>query len=225
MTSDPNGDSDDALAMRTFAFVDLAGFTALTEVHGDEAAADVVDQFTRDARDAVAQRGELVKTMGDAVMLVFPGPEEALAGVGDLLDRYHSAPDLPAPRAGMHHGRAVHRGEDWIGASVNLAARVAAEASSGQALATATIAAQATKLGLPVADLGLFQLRNVIEPVELFDITLVSRTEVVSIDPVCRMQVAHSGAFAVVRHAGADLRFCSAQCLRSFLENPARYLG
>ncbi len=56
---------------RTIAFVDLAGFTALTEAHGDDAAVDVLDMFTAAAIEIVADIGaKPVKTIGDAVMLV-----------------------------------------------------------------------------------------------------------------------------------------------------------
>ena len=51
---------------RTFAFVDLAGFTALTEAHGDEHAADLVERFTGMARAALGPDDRLVKSIGDA---------------------------------------------------------------------------------------------------------------------------------------------------------------
>lgn len=55
---------------RTIAFVDLAGFTALTDVHGEDAAVDVVHRFTALARDACRDAGaDLVTTVGDAVMV------------------------------------------------------------------------------------------------------------------------------------------------------------
>lgn len=210
---------------QTFAFVDLAGFTALTEVHGDEAAADLVERFVSDARVAVSERGELAKTMGDAVMLVFPTPSAALVGVRELLERCLAAPDLPAPRAGLHHGVALQRGDDWIGAAVNLAARVAAQASGGETLATTEVASAARGIGAPVVDLGCFQLRNITQPVELFQIQLVAPTVAVSIDPVCRMTVAHERAAARLRRDEADLWFCSLACVRTFVDDPDRYVG
>ncbi len=63
----------------TFAFADIAGFTALTEAHGDDEALAFVDEF----RDTVntelpAVRGQLVKTIGDALMLRIPDPADAI---------------------------------------------------------------------------------------------------------------------------------------------------
>jgi adenylate cyclase len=63
----------------TFLFADIAGFTALTEAHGDEHAVQLVDDFA-----AVVQAelptlgGEYVKTVGDALMLRVPDPGEAI---------------------------------------------------------------------------------------------------------------------------------------------------
>ena len=63
----------------TFAFADIAGFTALTEAHGDSEALAFVDGF----RDTVNSElpvigGQLVKTIGDALMLRIPDPADAI---------------------------------------------------------------------------------------------------------------------------------------------------
>jgi class 3 adenylate cyclase len=55
----------------TFAFVDLAGFTAVTEAHGDAEAVSIVRMFRDRALDVLRPGDELVKTIGDAVMLRF----------------------------------------------------------------------------------------------------------------------------------------------------------
>lgn len=55
--------------MQTFLFADLAGFTALTEAHGDEHAADLAAEFCHTVRELLPERGELVKMIGDAAMV------------------------------------------------------------------------------------------------------------------------------------------------------------
>ena len=64
----------DATIEATFAFVDLAGFTALTEAHGDSEAVAIVRAFRDRALHVIGPDDELVKTIGDAVMLRFPTP-------------------------------------------------------------------------------------------------------------------------------------------------------
>ena|SRR5437660_787955 len=76
---------------------------------------------------------------------------------------------FPVPRAGVHHGPAVERGGDVFGAAVNLAARVTGQAAGDQVVVTASVVAAATELGLEVVSLGRRGLRNLAEPVELFD--------------------------------------------------------
>src|SRR3954447_23651275 len=89
----------------TFMFADIAGFTALTEAHGDEEAATLVADFS-DAVSAelTAFGAEHVKSIGDALMLRIDDPADAvrlgLRIAGDLM-RGHGA---PAVRVGLHHG-------------------------------------------------------------------------------------------------------------------------
>src|SRR6185312_8234508 len=90
----------------TFGFIDLAGFTVLTESQGDDDAADVATRFAELTRAALAPGDRLVKTIGDAVLVASPTPDAAL----DLVERLlHSAGEdrsLPSLRAGFHHGPA-----------------------------------------------------------------------------------------------------------------------
>src|SRR5205814_367588 len=80
----------------TFAFVDLAGFTALTDVHGDHDAADLIEHFETLTRAALDPDDRLVKTIGDAVMLVSPTPAGGMHLVRRLVDACLSQPPFPA---------------------------------------------------------------------------------------------------------------------------------
>ena len=211
--------------LRTIAFVDLAGFTALTEVHGDDAAVDLLDTFTAAARDAVARTGaELVKTIGDAVMLAALDPRTGLLAVEQVFEAAYATDAFPDPRAGLHHGPVVARDGDYFGATVNLAARVASRAGSGQAIGTAQIAAAADEANLDTVPLGPARLRNVLEPVELFAIELCPTHVDLSVDPVCRMRLSCQAAVGRIRHAGTEHWLCSLDCVRAFAADPDRYI-
>ncbi|MDV3136711.1 MULTISPECIES: adenylate/guanylate cyclase domain-containing protein [Mycobacteriaceae] len=69
-------------------------------------------------------------------MLRADTPEPMVATVLDLADRAADEDRFLALRAGIHHGSAVHRIGDYFGHAVNLAARVTALASAGQAVVT-----------------------------------------------------------------------------------------
>lgn len=210
---------------RAFAFVDLAGFTALTEAHGDATAVDLVGRFVALADQAVKGRGDLVKSIGDAVMLSFDDPANALVATQLLVVWSHNSGGFPMLRAGLHDGPALPRAGDWFGATVNLAARVAGRARGGQTLGTTRIAQTARDQGLAVAGVGSVEVHNIARPVELFEINLLEPAVPPPVDPVCRMAVDRDRAQGRLRHQGRDFWFCSMRCAAAFAAGPDRYTG
>jgi adenylate cyclase len=210
----------------SFVFADIAGFTALTEAHGDEEAVAVVGRFS----DAVAAElpaagGEHVKTIGDALMLRVPDPGQAiLLGLrivrGALADHGE-----PAIRVGLHHGSAVEREGDYFGAAVNLAARISAVAAGGEVLVSGQTAALVPELeGVVYESRGRHVLRNVREPVELFAALEVGETaDRLPVDPVCRMAVDPERAPGRLLHGGTAYFFCSLTCAGEFARHPERF--
>ena len=155
----------------TFAFVDLAGFTAVTEAHGDREAVAILHAFRSRVEDALGADDELVKTIGDAVMLRFPTAVNAINALRELLSREITTPEaVLVPRAGAHHGCAVEVEGDYYGAAVNLAAHVAGSAKPGQLVVTGDVAAAAQQLGAVINHLGTPALRNVSDPIDLWDV-------------------------------------------------------
>src|ERR671914_2324683 len=158
--------SSDAPVASTFLFADIAGYTALTEAHGDEDAAELAHTFCRAVGEiASAEEGELVKTIGDAVMIRHPDPAGAitlgLRAAGEALAGH----GFPTVRVGMHHGPALESDGDWYGSTVNLAARVAALAAGGEVLLTATVREAAGELeGVRLESRGERRLRNAPAP-------------------------------------------------------------
>jgi adenylate cyclase len=117
----------------TFLFADLAGFTALTEAHGDERAADMAAEFSDLVRALLASHwAEEVKTIGDAVMLVCREPGAGVELGLRILEKVEARPAFPVVRVGMNTGPAVERGGDWFGAAVNVAARIRERRRAGR---------------------------------------------------------------------------------------------
>jgi adenylate cyclase len=151
----------------TFLFTDLVGFTALTEVEGDERGADVAVEFYERVRRLLPQhRAEEVKSIGDGLMLRGDDP-----GLGILLglrivDDLEQVQGFPPVRVGVHTGPAVARGADWYGTTVNVAARLCAAAAGGEVLASGQAVAAAGSLrDVEVGERRLHWLKNVTEPV------------------------------------------------------------
>jgi adenylate cyclase len=205
----------------TFCFVDLAGFTALTEAQGDEDAADVATRFAELTRSALARGDRLVKTIGDAVLVTCPDASSGVALVERMLVEAASEPLFPALRAGLHHGEAVERDGDVFGAAVNLAARVAGEANAGEVLGTEPIADAARASGIPVAELGAVSLKNVRRAIPLFSLALVLGESDTPLDPVCRTPIDRRAAAGRLRYRGLEYWFCSLTCAAAFASNPA----
>jgi len=210
----------------TFVFADIAGFTALTEAHGDEEAADLVASFCEAVREELPARGGThVKTIGDAILLRVAEPEQAillgLRIVNELM-RGHGA---PAIRVGLHHGSAVERDGDFFGAAVNLAARVSAEATGGEVLVTGSTAALAPAIdGVYYVPRGRHELRNVREPVELFAaVRTAAGADRLPIDPVCQMAVDPDHAPGRLLYEGTAYYFCTLSCAGAFARDPAHF--
>jgi adenylate cyclase len=215
-------------AEATFVFADIAGFTALTEAHGDEQAATLVADFCDAVRAELPADAAHVKTIGDALMLRIPDPGEAILlglNITHGLMRGHEA---PAVRVGLHHGTAVERDGDYFGASVNLAARVSGLASGGDVLLTGQTAALAPELaGVFYESRGREVLRNVREPVEIFAAVRQSESTQgqLPLDPVCRMAVDPDRAAGRLMHGGTAYFFCTLACAGEFAREPERFVS
>jgi adenylate cyclase len=211
----------------TFVFADIAGFTALTEAHGDEEAVKLVEELSEGVEaELPAIQGEYVKTIGDALMLRIPAPGDAVLLALRIANDLLSAHGAPTVRVGLHHGPAVERKGDYFGASVNLAARVSALASGGEVLLTGQTAALAPDLqGVLYESRGRQTLRNVAEPLEIFAALRVGEAAEgrLPVDPVCRMAVDPDRAAGRLLHNGSTYFFCSLSCAGEFARQPERF--
>jgi adenylate cyclase len=156
-----------AAGMHTFLFTDLVGFTALTAERGDDHAADVALDFSLRARELAEARGaQVVKTLGDGLMLRSPVACEGVHLGLEIVEGLAEVPGFPAIRVGIHTGPAVERQGDWFGSTVNIASRLCTAASGGEVLvseATAHAAADLSEIRL--GERRLHWLKNVTEPV------------------------------------------------------------
>lgn len=211
----------------TFCFVDIAGYTALTDSHGELAAADLVDNFNELIRTSVGSFGQIHELIGDCAFLVFSSPLVAKDALSALYKSIADRQDFPIVRAGLHHGSALFRGNRYFGSTVNTAARVAAQASGGQILCTkqvAEILVQAVVLDIEVEHQGLVSLRNLPQAVDLFEIVLSGVSREYAIDPVCKMQVDTRRAAGDLHFNKKTYWFCSLACVERFAKQPSSYV-
>ena len=121
-------------------FADLVDFTKLGERLPVEELGSVAGRLGDLATDTVRPPVRLIKTIGDAVMLVSPDPTALVLGALELVAAAEAQGDgFPALRAGLDLGPAVNRWGDWYGHPVNLASRVTGVARPGSVLATRAV--------------------------------------------------------------------------------------
>ena len=211
----------------TFLFADIAGFTALTEAHGDEEAAKLVAEFADAVKAELPAYGAIqVKTIGDALMLRVREPANGVLLGLRIAHDILSGHGAPAVRVGMHHGTAIERDGDYIGGAVNLAARVSAAATGGEVLLTATTAALATDVDAVLYESrGRQTLRNVREPVEIVAAIRQGHTtdDRLAVDPVCRMVVDPDHSAGRLVYDGMTYFFCTLACAGVFARHPERF--
>jgi len=133
-------------ATRTVLFADVSGSSQLYESAGDEVAAKAIAQCMRAVREVTeAAGGELIKEIGDEAMTLFADPDSA----ANAATRMHLAVEALPPvgattlalRIGFHTGPVMRRDDDLFGDTVNLASRIAGQASRGQVLMSEQTAA------------------------------------------------------------------------------------
>lgn len=153
----------------TVAFADMVGFTRLGEAVPPENLVQLVERLTDLAREIVNPPVRLVKTIGDAVMLICPDPVELIDVMLELSEAADRDETLPQLRIGIASGWAVSRARDWFGSPVNVASRVTEAATPGTVLVAGSARhAAGDARGIAWSFAGASRLKGVRGPTKLF---------------------------------------------------------
>jgi adenylate cyclase len=149
-------------------FADLVGFTRLGEEVDPDELGRLCARLEALASEVIEPPVRLVKTIGDAVMLVSPEPATLLDSSLSLVGAADAEGDeFPQLRAGIALGSALSRAGDWFGQPVNLASRITGIARPGSVLVDREIRA-AIREDYRWSYAGERRLRGVREPVALY---------------------------------------------------------
>ena len=215
---------------RSFAFVDVSGFTALTELEGDERAVDVLTAFRVLLRDICARRGvRIAKWLGDGVMLVCVDTRPLLEAVLELhyVVGVVSGPvETVAIRSGVNAGEVIlMEGDDYIGHCVNVAARLCDLAPAGEALAAPAAMDHLPNWGEVLSETHV-TLRGVEKPVPAASIRIARNDTGGSHDPICGLPLTEDTAQEIAHDVrGSVVLFCSPGCVDTWRRRPARSLS
>jgi adenylate cyclase len=148
-------------------FLDISGYTRLTQERGDEAAADLATTLARLVqRSSVQHGGRPIKWLGDGVMFYFGDPGPGVRAALEMVDGLAAA-GLPPAHVGLDAGPVLFQGGDYFGQTVNLSARIADYARQGEVLVSQAVADASQERGIAFEDIGPVELKGVSGPVHL----------------------------------------------------------
>src|SRR5262249_47383881 len=154
----------------TVGFVDLVGFTPLSQQLSEAELAGVVERFEDTAYDVTTARdGRVVKLIGDEVMFVAGDAAAACDIALTLVERFAGDPSA-TPRGGLAYGNLLVRGGDYYGPIVNLASRLAELAVPNELLVTTGVADHARSPGLHFEPAGRRMPKGFDAPVTLLTV-------------------------------------------------------
>ena len=152
-------------------FLDITGYTRLTQERGDRAAAELAEELARLVqRSSVSRGGRPVKWLGDGVMFHFRESAPAVDSALEMVEGI-AAGGMPPAHVGLHAGPIVVQQGDYYGQTVHMAARIADYARPGEVLVSRAIVDAASgqgRDGTAFSAIGGVELKGVVGTTELF---------------------------------------------------------
>jgi adenylate cyclase len=207
---------------RYFGFVDLSGFTALTETKGDERAVGVLSVFRGLVRDICSRRGvRIAKWLGDGAMFVTVEGPPLLAATLELQHAVEAVQIPTTVRCGVSSGEVILlEGDDYIGHAVNLAARLCELAPGRVVLGTDSVLSDLPKWGA-VLSAEETAVRGIERPLPVSRIGLRPLSPPTTPDPVCGIPlIAAVAEETAIDGLGRELWFCSDSCRDTWERRP-----
>jgi adenylate cyclase len=142
-------------------FLDITGYTRLTEEQGDQAAADLAARLASLVRRSAQEHGgQPVKWLGDGVMFLFPDPGRGVLAALQMVEGV-ATDALPPAHVGIHAGPVVFQEGDYFGRTVNIAARIAEYARPGEVLVSQEVVDAAAGTPVTFTEIGPVELKGV----------------------------------------------------------------
>jgi class 3 adenylate cyclase/DNA-binding transcriptional MerR regulator len=148
-------------------FLDITGYTRLTEERGDQAAVGVATALsTLVRRSSTEHGGQPVKWLGDGVMFHFRDPGQGVVSALEMTEGV-AGHGLPPAHVGLHAGPVVFQGGDYFGRTVNVAARIAEYARPGEVLVSQDVVDAAGEAPVTFTSIGTVELKGVSDALQL----------------------------------------------------------
>ena len=162
-----DGRDVDIAAAVTFLFTDIEGSTEKWEQQPERMVKAVAAHDALLLHAVKSNRGRLIKSNGDGIVAVFADPVDGIEAVVaiqvGLTDPAATAGIPFAVRCGLHAGHAHRHGDDYVGTTLNRAARIMSLAHGGQVLLSQAVADRLVRRlpeGTALRDLGDVRLKG-----------------------------------------------------------------
>lgn len=196
---------------------DLSGYTALTEVHGSQSAADLIDKYIAIVNQSLSESCFLHERVGDEVMILAENAEDLLITVDELRKKLSKENYFLQIHAGMHFGPLLKRGNGYFGSALNITARIASSSNPGSIKCSGDFLWQLCSVSArKFRYSGKNRFKNVGAEFETYEL-IEQQPKDIYVDPICRMVVCDD-AEAFLFEGEEELRFCSRECVHEYSE-------
>ena len=190
---------------------DLSGYTALTEMHGSDSAADLIDKYLEIVQNSLSGESRLHERKGDEVMIVSTSSSDLFSTAALLVQHTSNEPNFLQVHGGLHWGKVLNRNNHYFGTTINLASRIAGKARPGSFWCSNDYLNTLKEKYLSnFKSMGPHSFKNLNSETELFEL-MFDNPKSFYIDPVCRMLVSKDQS-ATPHPTENDIFFCSPVC-------------
>jgi class 3 adenylate cyclase len=209
----------------SFLIADLAGYTSLTETHGDLLAVNIVYRYMEILKSCLNPDSKFVERIGDEVLIMSVNPKDLLLTAINLLNAIENENDFPSIHIGLHFGKILIREGKYFGTTLNLTSRISSHSTGGQILCSREMVDLiGNQNDFDFIKLGDIRFKNISNPVEVFEVKVKHGAIHLAIDPVCKMQVNKKDTQSIISLRDTTFYFCSRDCSKKFLNSPESYI-
>ena len=201
---------------------DLSGFTAMTEIHGDHAAVEMIEKYIEMGHKYLVGKSYLFERTGDQLLIVSEDADDLVKTAIELKRRTEKEAHFLGIHCGLHYGPVIEQNHHLFGSVVNMTARIAGSATQNKIFCSKEfIDALKCPEKLQLIPQGKNDFKNVLESSEIFEVLplIEKKTKEIYVDPVCHIRLNAAESHISLTDGDSEYFFCSEECKKIFQEH------